>query len=155
MFAQKALSLRNYARVYTGYSRWHETEALLRGGDAERAAEDLRRMSGQLVDSPRYDLQHLCARAVLARWQGADEEAIAHLEAAGALAEQLGLLNERWQIAATLAEMHRTRGDEQRARRAFARAASIIRTFADKLADDHLRAAFLAARPVQRVLEAF
>jgi DNA-binding SARP family transcriptional activator len=153
-FAQQALSFRNYARVYPAFMRWHETAALIRGGDAEQAAEDVRRMPGQLVDSPRYDLQHLCAGAVLARWRGAADEAIAHLEAAGALAEQIGLLNERWQIEATLAEMHLTRGDEQRARQAFARAAGIVQTFAGKLADDHLRAGFLTAPPVRRVLEA-
>ena len=61
-----ALSLRNYGRVYVGFTRWHEIEALLRGGDAERAVEDMRRMPSQLVGSRRYELQELRARAVQA-----------------------------------------------------------------------------------------
>ena len=37
--AQRALSLRNYSRVYVGFTRWHETEALLRGGRLTQARE--------------------------------------------------------------------------------------------------------------------
>jgi hypothetical protein len=46
-----AVSFRNYGRVYVGFTRWHEIEALLRGGDAERAIEDTRHMPNQVAGS--------------------------------------------------------------------------------------------------------
>ncbi len=152
--AQRALSLRNYCRVYVGFTRWHEIEALLRGGDAERALEDMRRMPNQLAGSRRYDLQQLRARAVQASWHGAAGEAIACLEQASALAEQHAWPIERWQIEAALGEIHLTRGENDRSRQSFARASSIVRAIADGLVDNSLRTTFLAARPVRRVLEA-
>jgi DNA-binding SARP family transcriptional activator len=152
--ALRALSLRNYSRVYVGFTRWHEIEALLRGGDAERAVEDTQRMPNQLVGSRRYDLQQLRARAVHASWHGADGEAIACLEQAGALAEQHAWPIERWQIEAALGEIYLTRGENDRSCQSFARASGIVRAIADGIADNNLRTAFLAAGPVRRVLEA-
>jgi tetratricopeptide (TPR) repeat protein len=152
--ARQALALRNYRRVYVGFTRWHETEALLRGGDRDEAAEDARRMPEQCAANQRYELQHLRTLAVLAAWQGATDEAIADLEAAALLAERLGLLNERWQIESALAEIYLTRQDDDRAHQSFACAGRIVRAFADKLDDISQREAFLAAGPVRRVLAA-
>jgi tetratricopeptide (TPR) repeat protein len=152
--ALQALSLRNYGRVYVGFTRWHEIEALLRGGDAERAVEDARRMPDQLAGSRRYDLQQLRTRAVQASWHGAADEAIAYLEQASALAEQHAWPIERWQIEAALGEMYLTRGEHDRSRQSFARAHGIMRAIADGLTDNNLRTTFLAAGPVRRVLEA-
>jgi len=150
----RALSLRNYSQVYVGFTRWHEIEALLRGGDAERALEDMRRMPNQLAGSRSYDLQQLRARAVQAGWHGAAAEAIACLKQAGALAEQHAWPIERWQIEAALGEIYLSRGEHDRARQSFARARGIVRAIADGLIDDSLRSTFLAAPPVRRVLEA-
>jgi len=152
MYARQALSLRNYGRVYVGFTRWHETEALLRGGDVEQATEDVRRMSEQFADNQRYEMQERRALAVLARWQGDIDQAIVHLEAARVLAEGMGLLHDRWQIEAALAEAYLDCGDEERARQAFARAGGIVLAFANNLTDDKLRATFLAAGPVRRLL---
>jgi hypothetical protein len=152
--ALRALALRNYRRAYVGFTRWHEIEALLRGGDAERAAEDIRCMPNQQAGSQRYDLQQLRARAVHAIWHGAAGEAISCLEQAGALAEQHAWLIERWQIEAALAEIYLTCGEHARARQSFARASGIVEALADGLTDDSLRTTFLAAPPVRRVLEA-
>jgi tetratricopeptide (TPR) repeat protein len=152
MYARQALSLRNYGRVYVGFTRWLETEALLRGGDVEQAAEDVRRMSEQFAGNQRYEMQERRALAVLAHWQGDIDQAIVHLETARLLAEGMGLVHDRWQIEAALEEAYLARGDEEPARQAFARAGGIVLAFANNLTDDKLRATFLAAGPVRRLL---
>ncbi len=111
-------------------------------------------MPTQLAGSQRYDLQYLRARAVQASWLGADGEAIACLEQASALAEQHTWPIERWQIEAALGEIYLSRGENDRARQSFDRASGIVRAIADGIVDNTLHTNFLAARPVQRVLEA-
>jgi tetratricopeptide (TPR) repeat protein len=152
-YARQALSVRNYGRVYVGFTRWCETEALLRGGDTAQANQDVRRMQEQLLGMPRIELQHRRCLAVLAESAGDTSQAIVHLEAAGDLADAIDLLNERWRIDAALAECYLSLGDAAQARQSFTRAAGQVRALAGRLEDESLRATFFAAALVRRVLE--
>ncbi|HXW00436.1 MAG TPA: hypothetical protein VEC93_18605, partial [Anaerolineae bacterium] len=79
--------------------------------------------------------------------------AIAHLEEALALAEAIGLPGEQWPILVQLAELYGAALEtEAQAREARLRAAEIIQALAAKIGDEGLRAGFLAAEPVQRML---
>jgi tetratricopeptide (TPR) repeat protein len=151
--ALQALSVRNYGRVYVGFARWYETEALLRGGSIAQAAEDVRRMGTQFTGNRRYHLQELRTRAVLARSAGDTGQAIGHLEAARAIAEELGLRNDRWQIDAALGDLLRAHGGAAQAHRSFNQAAELVRALAGTIDDQGLHAAFLVAEPVRHVLE--
>jgi tetratricopeptide (TPR) repeat protein len=153
-YARQALSIRNYGRVYVGFTRWCETEALLRGDDAAQAGEDVRRMQEQLLGMPRIELQHRRCLALLAESAGDTRQAIIDLEVAGDLADTIGLLDERWRIDAALGEHYLSVGDAAPARQAFTRAGDRVRALAEQLQDETLRVSFLAAAPVRRVLEA-
>jgi hypothetical protein len=143
--ALRALGLRDYGRVYVGMTRWMETEALARAGDAARAAEDLRRAEESQMRFPRVRMLLARGLAVLAAAEGDLSAAAAHLGAAAALAETLGLLYDRWQIDAALAELHAAAGDGAAAERHRARAAETACTLATSITDERLRAGFLAA----------
>ena len=91
--------------------------------------------------------------AVLDRWDGDIEGAIEHLRKAEALAEEMGLPGELWQIRAASGELHEASGDEERAERSFLRAAETLGWFADQIDDPTLRANFLGSLPVRRVLQ--
>ena len=71
---------------------------------------------------------------------------------AATLAEQLELPGERWAIAAALGELYDAWGLPEQARQSFACAAAIVQALASVLADEVMRATFLAAEPVRRVL---
>jgi len=96
-YALKALALRDYTILHGGLARWHETKALLLGGSTEQAREDVRRFGERAGNKRRYRIPYLRALAVLAQWDNELDQAIAHLEAARDLAEQLGLPGELWQ----------------------------------------------------------
>jgi hypothetical protein len=75
------------------------------------------------------------------------------LEEARVLAEEIGLFDERWQIQVALGDLNLTRGEAVLADHAYAQAMSVIQALAEKIEDEALRTSFLAAPPVQRVLE--
>ena len=81
----------------------------------------------------------LRASAVLAQWDNELDQAIAHLEAARDLAEQLGLPGELWQILAALGELYQACKNESQARQAFARAAQIVQSLAGRMEDEQHR----------------
>ena len=91
--------------------------------------------------------------ATLARWDGEIEGALARLREAEALAQEIGLPGEMWQIRAALGELHEECGDEERARDAFSRAAETLRALANQVDDATLRASFLGTSQSRRVLE--
>ncbi len=152
MYALKALALRDYTILHGGFARWHETEALLRGGSIGQAREDVRRFGERAGNKRRYRIPYLRALAVLAQWDNELDQAIAHLEAARDLAEQLGLPGELWQILAVLGELYQSCKNESQAQQAFARAAQVVQSLADRMEDEQQRTAFLSAQGVRAVL---
>jgi predicted ATPase/DNA-binding SARP family transcriptional activator len=148
-YALQALELRDNNLMYASFVRWCVSEALLTAGDRARAAADSAHFGARSGDNPRYRLPYLRALAALAR--SADERgpAIAHLEAAAALAAELGLPGEQWQIALALGALHQACGEPEQAGRAFARAAALAQALASQLQDERLRAALQAAVTVE------
>ena len=139
--------------VWLDFVRYHETEALLRGGNEELAREDVKRLGERVGGNRRFRLVHLRMLAVLSRWNGKRDEAIAYLREAQVLAEQIGLPGELWQIRTDLGELHKEQGERDAAQVAFNRAAGTLRTLIEKITDEGLREGFLDAPLVRRVLE--
>jgi len=100
-YARRALALRDPNVIaFPAFSRWVETEALCRSGDAELAAKDARRFGELSEGNRRYRVVYLRARATLAQTRGEGEEAKAHLREAASLAESIGLPGELRQLDA-------------------------------------------------------
>jgi hypothetical protein len=128
-FALRSLGARDYTSLYGGLTRWHETEALVRHGEIERAAEDARRFGEQIRDNPRYRIPYHRALAVLAQVRGETEQASSHLREAAMVAEQIGLPGELWPLVATLGEAQK--------------AEEIVRSLAARIDDELVRSDFL------------
>jgi ATP/maltotriose-dependent transcriptional regulator MalT len=121
------------------------TVALLWGGDVALAREGVGRFGAVIGAKRRFRIPYLRALATLAQWEGATAQAIVHLEEAQALAAQVGLPGEQWQLAALLAQTYRDQGQVAQAERAQARAEATLQALAEGLPDPALRASFLAA----------
>jgi tetratricopeptide (TPR) repeat protein len=155
MLSLQALAHRtDFFVASTKLTLWYETEALLRAGEIERATEDVRRYGERIGTSRRYRIPYLRALAVLARYRGETDQAIAYLQEAAQLAEEIGLPGELWSILAAIGDHSLARGNQEQARRTFQQAAEIIRTLVDNIEDDAQRADFLAAVQARHVLEA-
>ena len=125
---------------------------MLRGGRIDQAREDVRRFGERAGNKRRYRIPYLRALAVLAQWDNELDQAIAHLEAARDLAEQLGLPGELWQILAALGEVYQSCKNESQARHTFARAAHVVQSLAGRMEDEQHRTTFLSAQQVRTVL---
>ena len=84
--------------------RWYEIEALLRAGEVEQAVEYVQRLGKAIGTSRRHRISYLRSLAVLAQHQSQPDKAIAHLQEAAQLAEEIGLPGELWLIEAALAD---------------------------------------------------
>jgi tetratricopeptide (TPR) repeat protein len=158
-YALQAQAVRDYQLLYAWhFTLWYETEALVRGGDIERAEDAVQRFGACVGEgggeNRRYRLVLLCALAVLTQGRGETDQAIAHLQEGLRLSEELGLPSEQWQIEAALGELYQALGDERQGQQAFARAAKIVQGLANALQDESLQKRFLSATRVRRVLEA-
>ena len=93
------------------------------------------------------------SQALLAQWDGDAAQAITHLEAALALAQELELPGEAWLILGELGRLYAERGDAAQAQQAYAEAAAIIRRLAATIDEQALRERFVTAVPVRAVLQ--
>lgn len=125
----------------------------MRGGDEELAREEAGRLGETVGENRRFRLVHLRMLAVLARWSGELEEALERLREAGALADEIGLPGESWEIHASVGDLQDERGKREEAREAFGLAAETVLTLAGRIGDEKLREGFLSAYQVRRVLE--
>lgn len=139
--------------LFIDFTRYYETEALLRGGEEEWAREDVQRLGAHITTNRRQRLAYLRARATLAQWDGEMRESLASLQEAAVLANEIGLPGELWQIEVALGEVYTSRGETEQAYQTFVRAVRIVQGLAEKMVDEELRTNFLAAPAVQRVLE--
>ena len=130
----------------------HEIDALLSSGDEGLACEDLDQFAERVGENRRFRVAYLRSRAVLDRWDGRAGAAIECLREAEALAGEIGLPGELWQIKASLAELYEQTGDREEARQAVSRAAEVVRQLAAKIEGKELREGFLSAPRVRRVL---
>ena len=155
-YAIKAIVLRKStetALIVWDFSRHYETEALLRGGDERQTRAAMHRLGERLGPSPRFRIPYLQSLAVLAAWDGHNEQAISHLREAAGLAADMGLPGERWQIQAALATVYEAGGEPAQAHTAWAKASRIIGGLAEGIQDEARRARFLAGPQIQPVLQ--
>jgi len=129
--------------VWLDFYRYYETMALLHGGNAAIACEDVRHFGEQVGNNRRFQLVHLRMQAVLAGFEGKDEEAISFLEQTLQIASQLGLPGEVWQIQAQIAAQYRVLRQEMQAEDMLTRARDNINALATKILDTQLRMSFL------------
>src|SRR5947208_11720751 len=125
-----------------GAARWYEIAALLWGGSEEQAREEVRRLGEGMNNNPRSAMRYLRLLAVLAQFQGEIDAAIAHLQEATRVAEEVGVLGELWSMCVELGEMYLKQGDESQANRTFGRAAEILHSLADTMEDPQQRITF-------------
>jgi hypothetical protein len=155
-YALKAMAVReslDRAMILLDFSPQYETEALLRGGDEQRARAAMQRLGEPLGLSRRFRIPYLQSLAVLAAWDGHSEQAIGHLREAAGLAADIGLPGERWQIQAALAMVYEARGEPAQAHTAWASAARIIGGLAEGIKDEARRSRFLAGPQIHPVLQ--
>jgi predicted ATPase len=152
-YATQALSYRsNSTFLHVGLTRWYETEILVRTGYNEPATADAEQFGRLSEQSPRYRIPYLRTLAVLALWRGEFEQTYLYLQEAEELAEEIGLPGELWSIEATRGELFLAQGNKAEARTAFEHASKIVYALADRIANGQVRAKFLAAHMVQRVM---
>jgi tetratricopeptide (TPR) repeat protein len=101
----------------------------------------------------RYELILLRSQAVLAQWDGDVAQAIVHLEAALALAQEIGLPGEEWPILGELGKLYAAQGEHEKGRAAYGKAGTIIHRLAETIDDEGLREGFLTAVSIQSILE--
>ncbi|MDQ3925785.1 MAG: tetratricopeptide repeat protein, partial [Actinomycetota bacterium] len=155
-YALEAMAIRDAAPtrlIFFDFERHHETETLLTGGEERLAREDTRRLGESVGQNRRFRLVYLRMLAVLDRWDGDAEGAMGHSREAEALAEEMGLPGELWQIKADLGELHEGSGDAEQAELAFSGAAATLRSLVGRIDKPTLRADFLSTPQVRRVLE--
>jgi len=128
-------------------------EALVRGGDVELARAEVERLSKIVGNNNRYHLILLRLQAVLAQWDGDVAQAIVHLQAALALAREMGLPGEEWPILGALGGLYAELGEEGKAQQAYQEAAVIIHRLAETIDEEDLRVGYLTAVCVQSILE--
>jgi len=152
-YALKAAASRDPTIRFWGAARWYEIAALLWGGSADRAGEEVRRFGEVKNNNGRFALRYLRSLAVLAQSRGEIDAAIAYLQEAARCAEEVGLPGELWSTCVELGEMYQKQGDESQEDQTFSRAAEIIHSLANTMEDQQQRSTFLSAPVVKRVLE--
>jgi hypothetical protein len=137
-----------------GLSGWYDTEALLGNGQGELARAEVERVAAVVGENRRFRLPLLQSQAVLAQWDGNVAQAISHLHAALALAQEMGLPGEAWPILGELGRLYAEQGEKVKATQAYGEAAVIIRQLAETIDGVALREGFVTAVSVRSVLEA-
>jgi len=136
--------------LYSGLTRWYESEILVRTGYSERVVADLERFGRLVEQSRRYRIPYWRAQAALALWRDDVEGAQHFLQEAALLAEEIGLPGEQWLIEVARGDIYRTQGNKAEAQSTLARAEEIARELANGIEDQQVRAKFLAQ--VQRMV---
>ncbi len=151
-FAKRAHEVGIFCNPLFSIHFHREVEALLRGGDEGLAREEVRRFAERARTNKRDRVAYLRSLAVLIEWEGDTERALGRLHEAEALAEEIGLPGELWQIQSRIGMLYERRGEIGEARAAFSRAAQTLRALAQEIEDEKLREGFLASPRVRRVL---
>jgi hypothetical protein len=136
-----------------GLTGWFEIEALLRGGDSDLAQTGVESLGRIVGNNRRYRLPLLRSQAVLAESDGDPDQAISRLQAALALAQEIGLPGEEWSILNGLGTLYTDQDNQAKAQQVWNDSAAIILRLAETIDEEELRAGFLAAGSVRSVLE--
>jgi DNA-binding SARP family transcriptional activator/tetratricopeptide (TPR) repeat protein len=136
-----------------GLTSWYETEALLRGGECDLARAEVERLGKIVEDHKRFRIPWLRSKAVLAQWDSDPSQAITHLQAALALAQEIGLPGEEWSILGALAALFEGQGAQADAQCAWRTAADILLSLADTIEEEEIRSGFLGAEATKMILQ--
>lgn len=131
--------------VLEDFMRWHETRALLHTGHADLARADVERFEQLVGESRRHQLVLLRMQAVLAAYDGDAPGAVTTLIAAQALAQEIGLPGELWQLHAAHGDLLREMGQGEQAQVAYTQANALLDDLAGRFTDETLRIAFLSS----------
>jgi tetratricopeptide (TPR) repeat protein len=82
----------------------------------------MQRLGVRIRTNRRQRLPYLRALATLAQWDGETREALASLQEAAVLANEIGQPGELWQIEVALGEVYASSGEREQAHQMFARA---------------------------------
>jgi tetratricopeptide (TPR) repeat protein len=155
VYARQTLqSVQDKTLLPMSFSGWYLTEALLRGGDSDLARAEVERVGKILGDNRRFRIPWLHSQAELAQWDGDPERAITLLQAAMALARQIGLPGEEGSILGTLGELYSKQGHQEQAHQFRSASAALLLHLADSIDEQELRGGFLAAGVVRQILDA-
>ena len=138
--------------VFDGLYLHYGVEALLRGGSERSAREEADRFAERAEENERDRMAYLRCLALLGEFEGDTQRTLDRLRGAEALAEEIGLPGELWQIQCKIGELHEQCRQTEEARAGFSRAAQTLRMLAQKIGDEKLREGFLSAARVRRVL---
>jgi tetratricopeptide (TPR) repeat protein len=138
--------------VFDGLYLHHGIEALLRGGAERRARKGVSGFADRARSNERDRMAYLRCLAMLSEFEGDTQRALDRLRGAEALAEEIGLPGELWQIQCKIGELHERRRETEEARAEFSRAAQTLRMLAGKIGDEKLRGGFLSSARVRRAL---
>jgi tetratricopeptide (TPR) repeat protein len=105
--ARQASAHRNYTVLPAGHSLWPEALALVRGGDLELARRDAEQYRKALTALRRHRVSYLRTLGILAQAQNRPAEANEHWREAVALAEEIGLGDDLWQLYLLLEDKER------------------------------------------------
>lgn len=153
-FAKQVLQFRgDDSLLPVGFSGWYETEALLRGGDGDLARVEVERLDKIVGDNKRYRLPLLRSQAVLAQWDGDLKQAIGHLQAALALAQEIDLPGEAWSIQGALGGLYAEQDEQAQARQAYKAATAIVLQLGETINEEDFQVGFLTAEPVRSILD--
>jgi tetratricopeptide (TPR) repeat protein len=153
-YACRAIEQRTYKALPLILSpHWLETEALLLGGNWELARRDITRWGELTRLVPRFRLAFLRSLALLDQREGDTTGAMAALEEALALATEMDLPDQRWQVLTDLGELLESIGAGRPAREQFIQAVELLETIAGKIRNEDFKTGFLSAQASQRVLK--
>src|SRR6266487_455472 len=123
IYALEAVAVRKdieTSLLFIDFLRYFEIEALLRGGEEEWAREEVQSLGAGIKTNRWQRLPYLRALATLAQWDGETREALASLQEAAALAHEIGLPGELWQIEVARGEVYASSGEREQAHQMFA-----------------------------------
>jgi hypothetical protein len=83
----------------------------------------VRRFANHAEVNHRNRIIYMRALTVLEEWEDDTQRALGRLRKAEALAEEIGLPDELWQIRSRIGELHERRGETDEAHQAFSQAA--------------------------------
>ncbi len=139
------------ALIVMDLSRCFEIRALLAHGDLVTARAEVAQFKSRVGANRRYRVSYLECRGALAHGEGDSQQALDCLEQAIALAEEIGLTGELWQLYAALGDILGDSRQPEAAASAHARAREIVAQIAGQIKSAELREGFLASAAVSRI----
>ncbi len=145
-YAQKAIANRDYRTLprVESCDHWHfETMTLLQTGELDLARAEIQARAPHVEKWHRYRLPHLRSEAVLESFEGRHDTALEKLQQALAIAREIGIPPQIWEIEANIAHLLERQGDTENAALARSRAVAVRDSLAANIPDETMRQTYL------------